>query len=276
VAGRVLVLAAAADRGAAAVVEALAGLLPPERLRWVAAEALAAAGWAWRLSGARAEVGLRLPDGTLLASAAGDVVLDRLPPPDPPAFAAAAEAEREYAWSEAAAVQHAWLAALPALVINPPGAGPFRPELGPLPWLALAARAGLQAREAIAACPGRAAGSQPGFLALPIAETSWASALPGAAQGVLPGSKPQLLLELLAPPFRRVLVCAGSALGEVPEAIVGGCRTLSALAEAPLLEVRFGTAADGGLRMDGATAHPALEDATEARFVADRLAALAA
>ncbi len=269
-----LILAAAADHGAAAVAAALAGLLSPGRLRWVAAEALAAGAWSWRLSGDRVEAGLRLPDGTLLAPEAGDVVLDRLPPPAPPAFAAAAVAEREYACSESAAVQHAWLAALPALVLNPPGAGPLRPEPGPLPWLALAARAGLPVREAVAACPGRAAGSRRGFLALPIAEASWSSALPGAAEGVLPGSEPQILLEPLEPPIRRVLVCAGEVLGEVPEAIAEGCRRLSALAATPLLEARFGTAADGALRAEGASAHPALGSAEEARFVAGRLAAL--
>jgi hypothetical protein len=275
-AGNVVLLAAAADRGAAAVAEALAEQLPRGRLCWITAEALAAGSLSWRLSGSRVEAHLLLPDGMRLSPAAGDVVLDRLPPPDPSGFAAAAPIERDYAQSEAAAVQHAWLAALPALVINPPGRGPRWSELGPLPWLALAARAGLPVGVAIAACPGRAAGPQSGMQALAIAPTSWDSVMPEAVEGLLPGQIPQLLLTLLRPPVHRVVVCAGQVLGEVPEAIAAGCLRLSALAGAPLLEAQFGTAQDGTMRFDGATARPALEDAAAAGFVASRLMALAA
>jgi hypothetical protein len=275
-AGNVLLLAAAGDRGAAAVAEALAERLPRERLRWVAAEALVAGSWSWRLSGSRVEASVLLPDGTRLAPAAGDVVLDRLPPPDPPGFAAAAPVERDYAQSEAAAVQYAWLAALPALVVNPPDPGPSWLEPGPLPWLALAARAGLPVGVAIAACPGRAAGPQPGLQALSIARASWDSVMPDAAEGLLSGHVPQLMLAPLRPPIRRVLVCAGQVLGEVSEAVAAWCLQLSALACAPLLEVQFGLAEDGTTRFGGATARPALEDAAAASFVASRLAALAA
>ena len=274
--GRVLVLAPAADRGAAGVAAALAGLLPGNRWAWITAEAIEAAALSWRLAGSAAEAVLRLPGGTRLAPEAADVLLDRLPPANPPAFAAARAEDRAYALGEAAAIRHAWLAALPARVVNPPLAIAGWADPGPLPWLHLAARARLPARRAVAACPGREAGRAPDMLATEIDGARWGSVHPAATAALLPGSVPQLQLERLGPPVRTVLVCAGRVLGEVPEPIRAGCLRLAEEAGASLLEAGFGVGTDGAPRLGRASLRPALARPEEAGFVAQCLAALAA
>jgi hypothetical protein len=276
VAGRVLVLASAADRGAAGVLAALAGLLPAPRLGFVTAEALDAAAISWRLEGTTVEAALRLADGTELRLEATDTVLDRLPPAEAPAFAAAPQAERGYALSEAMAIRHAWLAAAPARIMNPPAAARTWTEAGPLPWLVRARAAGLPARRAVAASPARAAGHRPGLQTVAIDADRWGSVQPAATETLLPGGWPQLLLEPLEAPFRCLLVCAGEVLGDAPPALGEGVLRLAAEAGTPLLAARFGMATDGTPRFAGASLLPGLLRPEEAGFVAARLAAIAA
>jgi hypothetical protein len=271
---QIILLAHAIDASAAALHAALLAQHPHASVRWVDAAALTLANWSWLLPGVgdgMVHAALRLPDGSVLQPGPGDIVVNRCASPDPPAFAAASAADRDYARQEASAILHAWLDSLPALVLNPPGAGMGAwARQGPLPWLALAHHAGLPTRDAIAACPGRQAGRLDGWQAFPIAAESWTSALPGVAIGVLPGSLPQLLLEPLMPPFRRVIVCTGAVHGGP---LAAGCLRLAANAGTPLLAIEFGTAADGTERMMQADPLPDLTPA-DAMFVAAQLAPL--
>jgi len=275
---RLFVLAAPEDQSAGAVAAAAADCLGPGRVISVPASDLWLGRLSWEMS-PEGEVAstLRLPGGGAVEPGPDDVVFNRCPPPNPPAFAGAAAADRDYACAEAAAVLTALFDGWPARALNPPGPfGVAGPDLGPLRWLDLARRAGLPVPAAAAACPGRAAGPLPaGWEARPTAPTGWITTRPGADEAaLLPGSVPQIRAERLGEPSCRVLLCAGAVFGAaLSEPLLRGVRRLAELAGAPVLEVRFATAAAGGLRFCEASPVPCFSPA-EIDFVAARLAAL--
>lgn len=275
--GRVFLLADAADAAVGRLDTALRAVLPGEAVWFLDSAALAGAAWRWALSpDGQVDAVVRIR-GVDVRPVAGDIVVNRCLGLAPPAFAGAAVKDRDYAALEAGAMLQAWLDGLEARVLNHPPEGlSLLAGQGPLPWIARARRAGLRARGAVAACPGRLAGARPGWQAMAIAVDSWTSAAPGEGGMFLPGSLPQLVLEPVGPPFRRLLVCAGAVLDVSGAAVAAGladaCRRLAA---DTMLALDFATSADGAQCLVGAD--PMADwSAAEAALLAAVLAGLLA
>jgi hypothetical protein len=239
-----LVLAHAADASARWAFERLAAWAPT-RVALVTVEALEhpATRWVHRVDDAGAGVDVQLADGRRLRTGEIAAVLNRMTWPPLRALAGAAPGDAEYARAELTAFAVSWLASLAPVVVNPPTpqglCGRWRPALE---WRALGARAGLPV------VPLRLDGA----LEAPTEPATGRSTALLAVDG-----------ELLAP--------------GVPPAVRDAVRRFAALAQTPVLGLRFLGPEPGrhGWRLLDATPQPDLSAAGEAGVtaLAARLAA---
>ena len=146
----VLILAHAADAGAASVAERLSARIGRTRVRTLRPEALALARWSHRVD-VRGGASTRLtpPDGRTVASGEIEAVLNRIRYLPLPRFRRASPKDVDYAGAELQAVVASWLCELGDRVVNPVGRHPWLTPEMPLPlWASIASAAGLPVRSA--------------------------------------------------------------------------------------------------------------------------------
>jgi hypothetical protein len=193
------------------------------------------AGTAWRheigAAGARSDI--RLADGRRLRTGEVGAVLNRMLAPPAAATAAAVPGDADYARNELTSFAASWIRTLAPRVLNQPTpqglCGRWRP---PLHWRALAVEAGLPVAPL-------AVDSREGTPAFP-----------------RPGDEASL----------TVLAIGGEPLTDgMPPEVRDGARRLAALADTPILGLRFagGDPAGDGWRLLDATPYPDLSAAGE-------------
>jgi hypothetical protein len=209
-----------------------------EPVRLVLVEALDAWDTGWRqdigADGARTEI--RLADGGRLRTGELSAVLNRMVQPPLAGVRAAVDGDADYARSELTAFAASWIRSLAPRVVNTPTpqglSGRWR---APLHWRVLAREAGLPAA--------------------PVDFVSTDPPRPFAA----------------AEPSTTVLSIGGEPLADaLPAAVRAAARRFAALAETPLLGLRFAGAdpARAGWRLLDASPYPDLSSAGEAGIAA--------
>jgi hypothetical protein len=218
----VLVLAHAADAGAAAVAAWLARESGPQAVRIVRPEALSLSRWSQRVD-ARGRASTRIVPSRAppLASAEVGAVLNRIRYLPAPRFHRASGKDQEYAGAELQAVVASWLAELGDRVVHAVRRHPWVTPLLPLQhWARAAAACGLPVAARTLANSPRAYGSRGGR-----------SDFPNAADDHIAG------IGMIA---AGTVVVAGNEVGGALSARYGPSALAAARAlEFPLLEFRF-------------------------------------
>ncbi|MCA1629258.1 MAG: hypothetical protein LC774_02615 [Acidobacteria bacterium] len=260
-----LVLAHYDDRLAARVHERLRARHGAARARLLTADDLAlGTRWALRQDGARVDVTMRLADDTHVRSTEIDAVFNRLRFAAAPHFAAAPDADRDYALMETHAFLLSWLAALPRVVNRASPRGLGGAVRGAAEWLLLAGRAGLPARGMRFATSARSF-PKPGFdphIPLDGAGLAAGAVVRSTSRATL-GKAPAHFLEPVGGECRRVLVIGAHAHGgDLTPALRDGCLRLAREAGCALAEFWFaragdGAGADAGWQFCGGSSFPA-------------------
>jgi hypothetical protein len=224
--GPVLILAHAADAGAASVAARLAELCGRERVRRLAPEALGLARWSHRVDArGRASTTLVPPRAAPVHSADLTLVFSRLRTLPAPRFHRASPRDRDYADSELQALVSSWLFELGARVVPSLRRHPWLvPVVPALHWASASAAAGLPVARATS-------------LSAPVA----AAARSGGADAG-PAERCSLEPEAAAAPAGTVLVAGPRAAGELAERHGAACLAAAARLGLPLLEFRFALA----------------------------------
>ena len=261
-----LVLAHDDDALAAGVYERLRARHGDGAARLLKAEELAlGVRWALRQEGARVETRMLLADGARLSSSDLRAVFNRLRFAAVPHFAAAPEADREYALMEMHAFLLGWLAALGPAVVNRPCPRGLGASLrGPAEWLLLAGRTGLPARALRFATDARRATPRDSEPHVPLEGAGLAAgaAFRPATRATL-GRSPALFLEPVGGDVASAVVVGSRVCGDgaarLGPALAEGCRRLAAAAGCAVVEFRFarGAGPDDGWRFCGAEPFPA-------------------
>ncbi|MFD0568876.1 hypothetical protein ACFQ0T_05785 [Kitasatospora gansuensis] len=257
----VVVLAARADLGAAAVARALAGRLGGDRVLPLSPTELARARWSHRVSAAGlTTTRLTLPDGRVLTDTDTAAVLHRLPPLPVLGLGRASAKDLDYARAELHALVASWLLGLGPRVLGQVSSygtahGPFSPTAA----LVHAERCGLPvARSGGATRGGLLPAAVGGELRLP--RLAW----PGGAGAPVPVEiRPE-------PGAERLLFCGTRPVGLLAERYGERLHRLAGLLGTRLFELR--------LRPDGAVTDvdpcPPLATAEQRAAVTDELVAL--
>jgi len=162
----------------------------------------------------------------------------------PPQFAAAPQADRDYAAMESHALLLSWLESLPCPVVNPASPRSLNgPALGLLEWLSLAAASGLRSRRVALAPPG-APPPYEGWEPLAGDLGSATTALPTAANGDGADGWGQLWAEPVGE-AAELLVVGERVLGGASAEETESCARLARRAGCSLLGVHVAAAADG-------------------------------
>jgi len=223
--GTLLVLAHAADAGAASVAARLAELCGRERVRRLTPEALGLARWSHRVDArGRASTTLVSPRSAPVRSADLALVLSRLRTLPAPRFQRASARNRDYADSELQALVSSWLFELGERVVPSLRRHPWLvPMLPVLHWAGAAAVAGIPVARATALSAPVAAVERSRDCACATAS----SRRPGALEG-----------EAVAP-AGTVLVAGPRAAGELAASLGTACVAAAERLALPLLEFRF-------------------------------------
>ncbi|HLL76672.1 MAG TPA: hypothetical protein VK421_15565 [Pyrinomonadaceae bacterium] len=255
-----LVLAHHGDPLAARVYERLRARHGATRARLLTADDLAlSTRWALRQDGERVETLMSFPDGTRISSAEIAAVFNRLCHAVAPHFAAAPEADRDYALMETHAFLLSWMAALPR-VINPARPRGLGGDVrGVAEWLLLAGRAGLPARGMRFATSARLF-PKPAYEAhVPLEGAGLALGSPvrPASRATL-GSAPAHFLEPVGEERRRIVVVGSRAYGDgLPPKLADKCLRLAREVGCELAEFSFARATEGsGWRFCGGGSFP--------------------
>jgi len=222
-----LVLADEWDQTAARVASQLATRHGRAAVRSLSPRQLATeVSWSHRVEQHGNTTTLRLADGTSLEDGGLSVVLNRLRFVDPPQFAAASAADREYAGAELSALLTSWLAGLRCAVVDRPRpphlSGGWRSTIG---WQVLAGEAGLPTRRLRYTTNGRRF-AVPGLFPLEP---------PTATNGAAPGC----LAEPADDGYARVLVAGDVVSGSPPSVDPAACLRLARSGGTSILELRF-------------------------------------
>ena len=271
--GQFLVLAHPGDTGALTVAATLEERHGTGRVDLVSEIALADANWVHHQGDAGTTSRVDLGDGRTITHDGYAAVFNRLRAVYPRRFAAADEADRQYAQAELNALVLAWLAAFACPVVPGPAPPTPSPELPSLPGLLVdAGRAGFptrrfafasNARQAPAMAPGLAFDGQ----APPTATGLAADPVPSFHLG----REPALYLEPVAGTPREVLVVGDDVLGPVPEGLASACVRFARESGYALLRLTFDRRTEDGSGdwcLCGADAHPAIDTWEEAVAVA--------
>lgn len=272
-AGRFLVLAHSGDTGAFTVAATLEERHGTGRVDLVSETALADANWVHHQGDAGTTSRVDLGDGRTITRDGYAAVFNRLRAVYPRRFAAADEADRQYAQAELNALVLAWLAAFACPVVPGPAPPTPSPELPSLPGLLVdAGRAGLPTRRfAFASNARQAPAMAPG---LPF-DGQAPPAATGLAADPVPsfhlGREPALYLEPVAGTPREALVVGDGVLGPAPEGLAPACVRFARENGYTLIALAFDRRTEGGSEdwcLCGADAHPAIETWEEAVAVA--------
>jgi hypothetical protein len=205
------------------------------RVELVLVESLGSDGTSWRheLGGDRASTEIGLGDGRRLRSGEVTAVLNRMLQPPPAPVAAAVPDDAEYVRNELTAFAASWIRTLAPRVVNEPTpqglAGRWR---APVHWRILALEAGL----------------------------------PAAPLELDSRHPPPLVYGVDGEASTMVPTIGGEPFADMPAAVREAARRFAALAETPLLGLRFAGADPGraGWRLLDATPYPDLMSAGEA------------
>ena len=216
-----LVLADEWDQTAARVASELATRHGRAAVRSLSPRQLAAVSWSHRVEQRANTTTLRLADGASLADGDLSVVFNRLRFVDPPQFATASPADRDYAGAELSALLTSWLCGLRCPVVDRPqpphlGSG-WRSTIG---WQLLAGAAGLPTRRLRYTTNGRR------------------FAVPGLFAATN-GSSPCCLAELVDDGYASILVVGDVAVGSLPGTSPAACLRLARSSDTSILELRF-------------------------------------
>lgn len=218
---------------------------------------------------------LTLHDGAVIDGEAPDVVFNRLRGVEMPQFAAAPQADREYALMEMLALVLSWLKSMPCPVINAPSPqGLGGQPRGALAWQLLAANSGLPA------LPLRLTSSSRHYHAPDLVFHSVDSM--GAALSVggrlPPGNVPAQFAGAVGSATLSVLIAGRQVVGRVPSELVNGCVDLACRANTEILLAHFASAVDApfGWVFTSADPMPVVTGAAETRAIVDLLESRAA
>jgi hypothetical protein len=246
----VLVLAHAADAGAASVAGRLASALGPERVRLMRPEALTLAKWTHRVTDrGQASTRLEAPGHAPLSSTDVGAVLNRIRYLPAPRFRRSPAKDRDYACAEQHALVASWLAGLGQRVVHGVRTHPWVTLWMPRQhWSHAAARCGLP----VAHCVYNSA---PRMRAL---------AEPGRSED------DAALLEVTG----TVLVAGETAGGDMADRFRPACIAMARALRLPLLECRFGLDR-GEVALVHADPYPTLSEPWAASLTADLLRGIA-
>lgn len=222
-----LVLADEWDQTAARVASQLATRHGRAAVRSLSPRQLATeVSWSHRVEQGANTTTLRLADGVSLEDGDLWVVLNRLRFVDPPQFAAASAADRDYAGAELSALLASWLGGLRCAVVDRPrpphlGSG-WRSTIG---WQVLAGAAGLPTRRLRYTTNGRRFAAPGLFPAEP----------PTATNGTAPGC----LAEPVDDGYASVLVVGDVVVGSLSGTSPAACLRLARSSDTSILELRF-------------------------------------
>lgn len=258
-----LILAHAADRGAANVARLLAARRGGHAVLLVSAAELARpARWTHTIDASGTVGGeLALSSGRRVAADGVGCVLNRLSPVMPPAFVRADAREREFAAAELQALVASWLEGIGRPVFHAAGGSGSRAPTSRRQWLTEATLAGIPVARTVVATSTRSVRRDEGLAAHVIGP--WPTAPASVAQPV----------EIEEPPdgaLFDVFVAGERVYGSVGGALRGRCVELAARTGCALLALTFaGTYSEP--RLHAVDPAPPLLDARSASATADLL-----